>query len=215
MTTAVMEPQTLSDREQDILRFIEEFILEYGFPPSLREIMRGIEVSSTSVASYHIRRLERKGVLEFQPNTSRGIRLLTSRYREPDDAFVSVPLLRRIIRRPKIGVPESQWKQSIPIHWVRGVPIKAVYAVALYSERLYDAMVNTGDVIVLHCTDRASEGDTALMVVQPEQQLRIRRVHFEGDAVRLVPLMKQLQPHVASRQDVHILGRVLGMMREF
>jgi repressor LexA len=189
--------------------------LQYGFPPSLREIMDGIEISSTSVASYTMHRLEDKGVLELQPKTSRGIRLLTSSYREPDDAMLTVPLLRRIIRIPELGIPETKHKQAVPINWVKGAPIKDVYAVEMYSERLYDALVNPGDVMVLQNTACAMTGDTVMAIIQPDQELRIRRIHYEGGRVRLEPLLKQIQPRLVPPEDVHIIGKVLGMLRRF
>jgi len=205
----------LTDRECDVLQFIEGFILENGFPPSLREIMTGMEISSTSVASYSVRRLEHKGILELQPNTSRGIRLLASSYREPEDAMVTVPLLRRIIQRPELGVPPSERTQAVPINWIVGAPIREVYAVEMYSERLYDALVNPGDVMVLQNTVWAKNGDTVMTIIYPDQELRIRRIYYEGDQVRLEPLLKQIQPRLVPLQDVRIIGKVLGMLRQF
>jgi repressor LexA len=215
MTNAVMDEIVLTDRECDILQFIEGFILQNGFPPSLREIMTGMEISSTSVASYSIRRLEHKGILELQPNTSRGIRLLASSYREPDDSMVTVPLLRRIIQRPELGVPQAECKQAVPINWIVGAPVKDVYAVEMYSERLYDALVNPGDVMILQNTDLAKDGDTVMTIIHPDQELRIRRIYYEEDKVRLEPLLKQIQPRLVPPQDVRIIGKVLGMLRRF
>lgn len=215
MTNAIKDEIVLTDRECDVLQFIEGFILENGFPPSLREIMTGMEISSTSVVSYSVRRLEYKGILELQPNTSRGIRLLASSYREPDDALVTVPLLRRIIQRPELGVPPSERKQAVPINWIVGAPIKDVYAVEMYSERLYDALVNPGDVMVLQNTAWAKDGDTVMTIIHPDQELRIRRVYYEKDQVRLEPLLKQIQSRQVPLQDVRIIGKVLGMLRQF
>jgi repressor LexA len=215
MSSAVMDETALTDRECAILQFIEGFILQYGFPPSLREIMDGIEISSTSVASYTIRRLEDKGVLELQPKTSRGIRLLTSSYQPDENAMVSVPLLRRIIPIPELGIPHSNKKLAVPINWIAGAPIKDVYAVEMYSERLYDALVNPGDVVVLQNTACAASGDTVMAIIHPDKELRIRRIYHEGDEARLEPLLKQLQPRLVPPQDVHIIGKVLGMLRQF
>ena len=212
MSSAVTDETALTDREWDILQFIESFILQYGFTPSLREIMTGMEISSTSVASYSIRRLEHKGILELQPNTSRGIRLLASSYREPDDAMVTVPLLRRIIQRPGLGVPPSERKQAVPINWIAGAPIKDVYAVEMYSERLYDAMVNAGDVIVLLHQHDTREGDTVLTTIQSKPEPRIRRIYYEGDAIRLAPLMGAFQAQSLPKEQVQVVGKVLGLL---
>ena len=57
----------LSVRQQRILDFIDEFMEEAGFPPTVRDIVRGCGLSSTSVADYNLRILEREGRLRRRP----------------------------------------------------------------------------------------------------------------------------------------------------
>ncbi|HLA41902.1 MAG TPA: S24 family peptidase, partial [Aggregatilineales bacterium] len=101
------------------------------------------------------------------------------------------------------------------INCIAGAPIKDVYAVEMYSERLYDALVNPGDVVVLQNTTCAASGDTVMAIIHPDKELRIRRIYHEGDEARLEPLLKQLQPRIVPKQDVQIIGKVLGMLRQF
>jgi repressor LexA len=103
----------------------------------------------------------------------------------------------------------------VPINWIVGAPVKDVYAVEMYSERLYDALVNPGDVMILQNTDLAKDGDTVMTIIHPDQELRIRRIYYEEDKVRLEPLLKQIQPRLVPPQDVRIIGKVLGMLRRF
>jgi SOS-response transcriptional repressor LexA len=68
---------TLSDREKGILAFIEDFcVRDKSSSPTIREIMAGCEVSSTSVVSYHLKKLESAGKIYIIPEISRGIRLV-------------------------------------------------------------------------------------------------------------------------------------------
>ncbi len=65
----------LTQRQTDIYEFIRDEIFEQGFPPSVREICRNFGIKSPNGAVGHLRALQREGLLERIPNTSRGIRL--------------------------------------------------------------------------------------------------------------------------------------------
>ena len=71
-----MEPmKPLTDKQKDILIFIEEFINDYGYPPTIRDIQNNCEISSTSVVKYNLDRLQEKGLMTRASEVSRGINL--------------------------------------------------------------------------------------------------------------------------------------------
>ena len=76
----VTAPRALSERQSRILSFIWQYTVTNSHPPSLREILRGCDISSTSVVDYHIRRLEKNGYLTRTPMACRTI-VLTERGR--------------------------------------------------------------------------------------------------------------------------------------
>ena len=53
----------LSDKQQRILQFVEEFLDEHDYPPSIRDIQTGCDISSTSVVDYNLKRLEERGLI--------------------------------------------------------------------------------------------------------------------------------------------------------
>ena len=65
----------LSERQQRILEFLNEYVEENGYPPSIREIGAAAGISSTSVVSYNLRRLEEQGYISRDPDVSRGLKL--------------------------------------------------------------------------------------------------------------------------------------------
>lgn len=68
-----------ADRRDLILESVEDFILEYGHPPSVRDLLPMVSLASTGALSYHLRILERQGALRrcgcgcdrFWPSTAR------------------------------------------------------------------------------------------------------------------------------------------------
>ena len=71
-----MEKKELTDRQRDILDFINQFLSENGYPPTLREIGKHFQISSTFGVKRHLDALEKKGYLHVESNASRGLSLI-------------------------------------------------------------------------------------------------------------------------------------------
>ena len=67
---------SLSSRQRRILIVIRDFTAEYGYPPTIRQIGEAVGISSTSVVSYNLGVLQRKGYLTRDRDVSRGLRLV-------------------------------------------------------------------------------------------------------------------------------------------
>ena len=93
----------LSDKQQRMLNFINEFMDDKGYPPTVRDILRGCDISSTSVVDYNLRVLERQGYLHRDPEVSRGIGIID----RMKSNFVKVPILGTIAACQPIPVPEA------------------------------------------------------------------------------------------------------------
>ena len=78
----------LSDRQVAIMHFVDEYVQEHRHPPSIRDISRGVGISSTSNVTYHINRLIEQGHLYKQPGTSRTLVVLSSAYRDTGEPIL-------------------------------------------------------------------------------------------------------------------------------
>ena len=63
----------ISARQKQVLTFISQYVEHKGYPPSIRDIANGCGMSSSSVAGYHLRALERSNYIHREPKISRGI----------------------------------------------------------------------------------------------------------------------------------------------
>jgi SOS-response transcriptional repressor LexA len=79
-----VKDRPLSDRQRAILCFIQEYVQQHSHPPSIRDIGRGVGISSTSNVIYHINRLIQYGCLYKQPGTNRTLVVLAD-YQEIDE----------------------------------------------------------------------------------------------------------------------------------
>src|SRR5687768_7197176 len=96
----------LSDRQQRILDFVEEYMNEHGYPPSIREIGQAVGISSTSVVDYNLKALERSGRIRRDREVSRGLGLI-GRVPAVPPGLVRVPIVGRIAAGEPIEAMEQ------------------------------------------------------------------------------------------------------------
>ena len=84
----------ISDKQKEMLAFIENFVGKNGYPPTHEEIRMGLNISTKSLVNYHLEALESAALLSRSPNTPRGIRLMSDR-----ETF-SVPLAGNLTTSP-------------------------------------------------------------------------------------------------------------------
>ncbi len=97
--------KTLSSRQKQIIEFISGFSLKRSYPPTVRDIVNGCGISSTSVVVYNLDILEREGYLRRHPGVSRGIELISPS--RSGNRSLKVPVIGQIAAGTPIPVPDS------------------------------------------------------------------------------------------------------------
>ena len=97
----------LSTKQKNILDFIENFLNEHHYPPTIRDIQQGCEISSTSVVDYNLRILKQKGLLNRDAEVSRGIELVNHDSIKTDNELIEIPIMGNIAAGAPIHLPES------------------------------------------------------------------------------------------------------------
>ena len=205
--------EQLHVNQRRIFNFIKRFMDRYSYGPTMREIMIGLDITSTSVVDYHVNRLVEAGFLEKVPSISRGLRI-SDHYLEPPTS-VSVPMLNEVVTNFAECVPCYGRRHEIPVEWLKGRVADDVYALRVNTHLMYDAMVNDGDVVVLRRQSRLNDGEIGMVVLSAKNETRIRRLKYEGEWVCLEPLMLVMRPVRCRRDEIQIIGKVLGLMRQF
>ena len=136
----------LSERQESILTFIKDFLDEHSYPPTVRDIQTGCNISSTSVVDYNLRILQRDGYLKRETEVSRGIELLGSNKPRVHD-FVTVPVLSNIAAGEPLSVnTQENWNHEntetvdLPITGTDGVTqnVQRISICKLLQERAED-----------------------------------------------------------------------------
>ncbi|MDM8527269.1 transcriptional repressor LexA [Anaerolineales bacterium HSG24] len=207
----------LSTRQQNILEFLQEFIVENGYPPTIREIGRAVSITSTSVVNYNLDVLQRLGHIYRDRTISRGIRLVQEEAKLIVTNFISVPLLGRIAAGNPIPVPEGSYDRDTDVIQLTRdlVPDhKNLYALRVQGLSMIDALINDGDVVVMRHVNTAENGDMVAAWLIDQEETTLKRFFHEGTRIRLQPENKTMQPIYVLPNKVQIQGCVVAVIRQ-
>ncbi len=209
---------TLSTRQQDMLRFIIDFFENNKFPPTIREIGDKVGISSTSVVNYNLSRLEEMELVNRQREVSRGLSLNWPKLLEY--GFVSnrifVPLLGKIAAGTAIGVePREKINPESWIELAQGMVENSdmLFALRVEGDSMIDASVLDGDIVILRQQETANDGDMVAAWVDEETTLKY--FYRQGMNIRLQPANPGYKPVVRSANEVRINGKVVSVIRLF
>lgn len=210
---AIDTRKSLSAKQQAILRFIRTFLRDKDYPPSIRDIQEGCDISSTSVVDYNLKALERLGYIRRDREVSRAIEVLERGVRRP--RLHSVPVVGLIAAGQPIPVPSADtWSQGeyedaveVTDEMTRGRD--NVYALRVKGTSMVDALVNDGDLVLMEATQSADDGDMVAVWLKDRQETTLKKIYFEADRVRLQPANVTMEPIYARPENVEVQGRVL------
>ncbi|MBI2909995.1 MAG: transcriptional repressor LexA [Chloroflexi bacterium] len=209
--------RTLSERQQRILSFLNRFLEEKGYPPSIRDIGKACGVSSTSVVDYNLDILEREGYLRRDRDVSRGIELLGKDRNR--NRTVRVPVIGRIAAGEPIPVPSADaWDTTASadtLEVTREVTggREAVYALRVRGNSMIDALIGDGDIVLMQHTSAAENGEMVAVWLKAEKEATLKKLYREKDRVRLQPANAEMKPFYADPDNVEVQGRVIGVIR--
>ena len=200
-----------SPTRQRILKFIRGFVEEKGYAPTVRDILKGCNLSSTAVVQHHLNVLDREGHIDRDPKVFRSIQLSDRKN------IVQVPLLGSIAAGEPIPVPGSDtWKSEavetleLTEELTQG---KEVYALRVKGLSMIDALIDDGDIVLMQPTTTADEGDMVAVWLKVRQEVTLKRLFRDRQRIRLQPANSQMKPLFANHEDVEVQGRVIGVVR--
>ena len=205
----------LSARQGAILEFIDDYMQDHGYPPSIREIGSAASISSTSVVDYNLRILERDGYLRRDPEVSRGLELRTSAERLGRSRIVRVPLVGRIAAGEPIEAIQGE-------HDAVELPASLVpedsYALQVKGKSMIDDLIDDGDIVVVRPKDTADNGEivVALLLNDASEHgaATLKRLYRERGRVRLQPANSSMEPIYVKPENLRIQGKVVALIRQ-
>jgi len=196
----------LTERQRQVLAFVEEFVAGQGYPPTVREVAARFGIQPRAAAD-HLAALKRKGYLHREPGRSRGL-TLASRALGP---VVEVPVLGRIAAgRPLLAAENVEDTLPLPRAWVRG---EEAFLLKVAGDSMAP-LIQPGDLVMVRVQPRVARGEIAVVLVDDEATLK--RVYEEAGGLVLKGDNPDFTPLRISRDEaetVQVLGKVVGVYR--
>ncbi len=197
----------LTPRQKQILELIQDFIYETGMPPTRAEIAKELGFKSANAAEEHLRALQRKGVLDLVPGTSRGIQLKDSLRDQ-----MGLPLVGRVAAGNPILAEEN-----IETHYTVDPQLfnpKPHYLLRVEGMSMKNAGILDGDLVAVHRTPEVRSRQ--IIVARLDDEVTVKRYRQTGTMVSLLPENDEFSPiEVDLRQQALVIeGVVVGVIRD-
>ena len=212
------DPNSLNKREKAILKFIEKQIGINGYPPSVREIGKAVDLKSTATVHGYIASLEKKGYIKKESQKGRTLKLLkgssgkapvdTSKDFYSNREMVDVPVIGKITAgAPILAVENITDTFPIPIDFVGNCES---FMLTVRGESMIEAGILDGDYILVKKQNTANNGEIVVALIDDEAT--VKTFYKEKDHIRLQPENSTMDPIIVP--DCKILGKVGGVFRK-
>ncbi len=195
----------LSDRQQAILAFISRHCASNGYPPTVREIGLAVGLASPSTVHAHLAKLEAAGAIKRDPTKPRAMFLCAN---GSDCEEVAGPPEGTLPLVGAVAAGLPRLAEEDVEDWVR-VPFEGDYLLRVTGDSMTNAGILDGDLVAVRRQQTAVDGE--VVVAQIEDEATVKRLFRRDGRVVLQPENDAYEPIVAD--DVHILGRVVGVLR--
>lgn len=203
-----MPKEPLSDKQQQILEFIKQRILEKGYPPAVREICQAVHLRSTSSVHSHLETLERKGYIRRDPTKPRAIEIIDDEFNLSRREIAHIPIVGTITAGEPILAVENV-EDYFPIEPGLIHHKKDTFMLHVRGNSMINAGIFDGDLVIVERQTTADNGE--IVVAMIDDSATVKRFFKEKDHYRLQPENDSIEPIIVS--ELTIIGKVIGLYR--
>lgn len=206
--------EDLSTKQIDILNFIISQTQTKGYPPSVREICKAVDLKSTSTVHGHLEKLEKKDYIKRDPTKPRAIEIL-DKNRDFDSnlyenkEIIHVPIVGSVTAgQPILAIENIEDTFPLPASLLKGTI--SPFMLRVKGDSMINAGIYDGDFILVKQQNTAENGDIVIALLN--QEATVKRFFKEKDYIRLQPENEFMAPIITK--EVVVLGKVIGLYRK-
>ena len=198
----------ISKKQEEILEYIKNEILNRGFPPAVREICEAVHLKSTSSVHAHLETLEKNGYIRRDPTKPRAIEILDDNFNLTRREVVNVPIVGTVAAgQPILAVENIENYFPIPAEYM---PNEQSFFLKVKGESMVNIGILDGDQVLVKKQSTARDGDIVVAFI--EDSATVKTFYKENGYIRLQPENDFMDP-IIVHGDVQILGKVFGVFR--
>ena len=200
--------QPLTKRQREILDYLNEFIEQRGYAPSLEEIGRRFGLSSLATVHKHLTNLQDKGFIRRAWNRSRSVELVPTRM---GGRALDLPLLGYVAAGAPIEAVVSNETVTVPEELVG---TRDTYALRVRGNSMIDEQIRDGDLVVVEDRQTAHNGEMVIALLEGAE-VTLKKFYRENGHIRLQPANDAVAPIIMRADEVQVQGVVVGVMRRY
>ena len=202
-----MEKGKISAKQQEILEYIKNQILDHGYPPAVREICAAVNLKSTSSVHSHLATLEKNGYIRRDPTKPRAIEIVDDEFNLTRRELRNIPIIGEVAAGQPI-LAEQNIAGYFPVS-SDDLPSGELFVLKVRGESMINVGIYDGDQIFVQQTPVARNGDIVVALV--EDSATVKTYYKEEGRIRLQPENDTMDPIYVD--EVVILGKVVGLFR--
>ena len=197
----------ITKKQQEILDYIKDEILQKGYPPAVREICEAVSLKSTSSVHSHLETLEKNGYIRRDPTKPRAIEICDDNFQMVRTEMISLPVIGRVAAGEPI-LAEANVESYFPVP-ADMVPSGESFVLKVKGDSMVNAGIYSGDQIFVNSCNTANNGDTVVALI--DDSATVKTFYKENGHIRLQPENDYMEPIIVD--DCQILGKVFGVFR--
>ena len=198
----------LTKRQREILDYLQDFIQQHGYAPSLEEIGRRFGLSSLATVHKHLTNLQEKGFIKRAWNRSRSVEMIPT---GSGGRSLDLPLLGYVAAGAPIEAVASTETIAVPEDLVGR---RDTYVLRVRGNSMIDEQIRDGDFVIVEDRKTAQNGETVVALLGGSD-VTLKKLYRENGRVRLQPANPTMQPILMDPDQVQVQGVVVGVMRKY
>ena len=201
----------LTKKQDEVLQYVKKFIVSHGYPPTTREICKGLGINSPATIHVHLNKLEQKGYIKKEDSKNRALELLVkNEFAETNEKIVEVPLLGKITAgNPIEAIERPDEYFELPSYLVP--KNKDVFTLHVDGSSMINAGILDGDIVIVERRNTARNGEIVVAMTD-ENEVTLKTFYKENGHFRLQPENDTMEPFIFD--NVTILGKAIGLYRK-
>lgn len=199
----------ISAKQNEILQYIKEEIINRGYPPTVRDICEAVNLKSTSSVHSHLETLEKNGYIRRDPTKPRAIEIVDDEFNLTRKEMRNIPIVGNVAAGQPI-LAEENIQGYFPL-LSEELPTGDLFILKVRGESMINAGILDGDSIIVRQQPTAKNGDMVVALV--DDSATVKTYYKEDGHYRLQPENDTMEPIIVN--EVIILGQVIGVFRLF
>jgi repressor LexA len=204
-----MDRKELDPKDEKVLAYLKRYSTKYGYPPTVREICKALNITSTATAYYSLNRLQLYGYIKKADNHKRAIEIINEYSDFPKKEMQDIPLVGKITA----GVPITAVENIEDVFPLPNDMFSdgELFLLTVSGDSMVNAGILNGDKIVVRKQSFVNNGEIVAVMIDGEAT--VKRFYMESKHIRLQPENDKYDPIIV--EEAEVLGLVVGLIRRY